>query len=101
METADIPYPGSTQRVAGNAPTWNYIAADGDEPFASLNTAYMANSFHFPGNVQVGIGAQWTQAGSGSQGRANFGTDGWYVTIRTDISRLNDYLVFQKPSTIE
>ena len=100
-ETADIPYPGATQRVAGNAPTWNYIAADGDEPFASLNTAYMANSFHFPGNVQVGIGAQWTQAGSGSQGRANFGTDGWYVTIRTDISRLNDYLVFQKPSTIE
>jgi hypothetical protein len=98
-DATSITYPGAVARNSGNAPSFAFIGASGDEPFASLNTAYLADSQHRPGNYQVGFSAQFPLMDQGDPGITGhvLGSRGYFMVMRTDISRLNDYIIFQPP----
>ena len=98
-DATSITYPGAVARNSGNAPSFAFIGASGDEPFASLNTAYLADSQKRPANYQVGFSAQFPQMDQGDPGITGhvLGTRGYFMIMRTDVSRLNDYIIFQPP----
>jgi len=93
-DAASIDY--APTRTSGNAPQFQLCT---DEPFASLNTEYFADYLHRPASIQIGFGSAWIIYDTGHPTIANhvLGENGWFVVMRTDISRENDYLIFRKP----
>ena len=85
----------SATRTALNAPQF---AKCTDEPFATLDAAYIADNLERPAFIQSGFGQNFLQYKQGSNISGDvLGTRGWWMVMRTDISRTKDYLVFQPP----